>query len=162
MIPVLLGIGSNIEAKKNIIFAMNELRKLDSACRFSRVFESKAQGFDGENVFNLVAKLDTPLPIEQLVNKLKQIELISGRNAKAKEFSGFTLDIDLLTYGSLCQTEKPQLPRKAIYKYPFVLLPLAQLCPNNIIPGDTQTYAEAWSKFEQNYSFVPVNIYKFD
>ena len=162
MIDVLLGVGSNIEPKKNILHAVHELKRLDPNCQFSSLYEFEAVGFDGANVFNFVAKIKTSLALEALVKRLKAIELRYGKSPQAKKFMDRSIDIDLLTYGNLCQPEGPPLPRADIYQYAFVLLPLAELCPNELIPGDTQTYAKAWYEFKLKHNFTPISITSID
>lgn len=85
MTSVLLGIGSNIEPQKNIKSAIDALRSLDATCQFSNVYEFEPVGFDGANVFNLAAKLQTNLGLNALIDQLKQIELAHGRAAQAKK-----------------------------------------------------------------------------
>lgn len=160
MICVLLGIGSNIEPEHHILSGVKELRKLDQNCQFSHVYESEPVGFKGNNFYNLAAKLHTNLDLASLVAKIKEIEYRYGRSPEAKKFSDRTLDIDLLTYGDLCQEGKLSLPRADIYQYPFVLFPLVELCPDKLIPGDNLTFAKLWDRFPKEQVITLVRSFE--
>jgi 2-amino-4-hydroxy-6-hydroxymethyldihydropteridine diphosphokinase len=56
------------------------------------------------------------------------------------------LDIDLLTYGDRVGTlDGRELPRHEIFRYAFVLGPLAEVAPDEICPGTILTYRDLWA-----------------
>ena len=59
MVAVFIGIGSNIEPQKNISNALALLPSMFPSIVFSRIFESEAIGFKGDNFLNLVARFDS-------------------------------------------------------------------------------------------------------
>ncbi|WP_407332130.1 2-amino-4-hydroxy-6-hydroxymethyldihydropteridine diphosphokinase [Enterovibrio sp. 27052020O] len=156
MIQVLVSIGSNIEREHHIAEGMAALKALDPNCRSSRIFEAVPVGFEGPNFYNLVVELHTDLSLEGIMAALREIESRWGRERDAIKFRDRTLDIDLLTYGELTQASGPVLPRKDVYKFAFTLWPLAELCPDQVIPGDTQTYQQAWDAFSDEQPLWPV------
>ncbi|WP_028023576.1 2-amino-4-hydroxy-6-hydroxymethyldihydropteridine diphosphokinase [Enterovibrio calviensis] len=157
MIQVLVSVGSNIEREHHIAEGIAALRVLDPTCRCSRIFEAVPVGFDGPNFYNLVVELHTELSLEGIMAALREIESRWGRERDAVKFRDRTLDIDLLTYGDLSQPSGPVLPRKDVYKFAFTLWPLAELCPDQVIPGDSQTYQQAWDAFSDEQPLWPVN-----
>ncbi|MEZ8141370.1 2-amino-4-hydroxy-6-hydroxymethyldihydropteridine diphosphokinase [Enterovibrio norvegicus FF-33] len=156
MIQVLVSVGSNIEREHHIAEGMAALKTLDPNCRSSRIFEAVPVGFEGPNFYNLVVELHTDLSLEDIMAALREIESRWGRERDAIKFRDRTLDIDLLTYGELSQPSGPVLPRKDVYKFAFTLWPLAELCPDQVIPGDTQTYQQAWDAFSDEQPLWPV------
>ncbi|AMG30993.1 2-amino-4-hydroxy-6-hydroxymethyldihydropteridine diphosphokinase [Grimontia hollisae] len=155
MTQVLVSVGSNIDREHHIAEGVAALRELDPQCRCSRIFEAEPVGFDGPNFYNLVVELHTDLSLEGIMAALRDIESRWGRERDAIKFRDRTLDIDLLTYGELSQPSGPTLPRNDIYKFAFTLWPLAELCPDQIIPGDSQTYKQAWEAFTEKQPLWP-------
>ncbi|MDD1781683.1 2-amino-4-hydroxy-6-hydroxymethyldihydropteridine diphosphokinase [Enterovibrio sp. ZSDZ35] len=161
MTQVLVSVGSNIEREHHIREGIAALKELDQNCRISRIFEAEPVGFEGPNFYNLVVELHTDLSLKGIMDALRQIESRWGRERDAIKFRDRTLDIDLLTYGELSQSEGPTLPRKDVYKFAFTLWPLAELCPEQCIPGDTQTYKQAWEAFSEEQPLWPVTDFSF-
>lgn len=156
MNQVFVSVGSNIEREYHIQHAIIALRELDPNCRCSRIFEAEPVGFEGPNFYNLVVELNTDLTLEKMLESLREIEARWGRERDVVKFRDRTLDIDLLTYGNCVRKSDPRLPRDDIYKFAFTLLPLAELCPNQPIPGDKQTYLQAWTDFNGQQELWPV------
>ncbi|MCW8999705.1 MAG: 2-amino-4-hydroxy-6-hydroxymethyldihydropteridine diphosphokinase, partial [Kangiellaceae bacterium] len=98
---VYLGLGSNIEPIQNIAKTKQALTKDFPSVKFSRSFESEAVGFEGDNFINLVARIDTELSLEELIQYLKTLEDSLGRVRGGAKFSSRHIDIDILLYGNL-------------------------------------------------------------
>ena len=62
-----LSIGSNIEATKNIDFAIYELGLILSNIEISSYYKNRAVGFEGDDFINLVIAGDSSLGFEELV-----------------------------------------------------------------------------------------------
>ncbi len=160
MARVYLSIGSNIEREDNIRGGVADLKRRFGEVTLSRVYESEAVGFDGDNFYNLVAACDTAMPVEQVSQTLHEIEAQHGRTREGPRFSSRTLDIDLLTYDDLVINDNGlQLPRDEITKNAFVLWPLAEIAPDEQHPVFKQTYGEMWDKFDkEKQSLWPVEF----
>ena len=119
-----LSIGSNIEAIKNIDFALKELNLILSNINKSSKYQTKAVGFEGDDFLNLVVSGDSSLNFDELNLKLKKIEDLSGRNRNAPKFSARTLDIDIVL-----QVDEDEIIFESdeIEKYDFVSNPLKEL-----------------------------------
>tara|TARA_S200000501_G_scaffold289508_1_gene274348 strand:- start:1979 stop:2353 length:375 start_codon:yes stop_codon:yes gene_type:complete len=119
-----LSLGSNINAEKNIAFAIKELNKILSNIIFSSTHKTKAEGFDGDDFLNLVLVGDSDLNFESLNQCLKIIENNSGRNRNSPKFSARTLDIDIIL-----QIDEDEIifESEEIKKYSFVSEPLKEI-----------------------------------
>jgi 2-amino-4-hydroxy-6-hydroxymethyldihydropteridine diphosphokinase len=86
---------------------------------------------------NAVAKLETTLDAEALMQHLQAIEAEAGRVRRAdRPMASRTLDLDLLLYGAE-RIETPDLtvPHPRMHVRAFVLAPLAELAPGLEIQG---------------------------
>lgn len=150
MAQVLLSLGSNINREHNIRGALAALREQFGTIDCSPVYESESVGFDGDPFYNLVVLLETAKSVTELNRILHAIEDRFGRTREGARFSSRTLDIDILTYDQLTgNVEGIHLPRKEILKNAFVLLPMADLVPQQKHPVLQQTYAELWQAFDK-------------
>ena len=76
---------------------------------------------------------------------LKAIEDDNGRDRSGPKFSARTLDIDVVTFGDAVGcVEGVQLPRPELFKNAFVLLPLVDLWPQALVPGESVDYQTLW------------------
>jgi 2-amino-4-hydroxy-6-hydroxymethyldihydropteridine diphosphokinase len=142
MVAVTLSLGSNIDRTHNIQSGIEALRRAFGEVELSPVYESEAVGFSGEPFFNLVARIQTDLPVGELSDRLRKIEADHGRvRASGKKFSSRTLDIDILTYGHRTGViDGVALPRDEILKHAFVLIPLVDLVPDDVHPTEGKTF----------------------
>lgn len=140
---VALSLGSNIERYRHITAGLNALKAEFGAVVCSPVYESDAVGFDGSPFLNLIALVQSEMSVTAINAKLKEIEDANGRVRSNPKFSSRTLDIDVVTYGDACgEVEGVELPRAELFKNAFVLLPMKDLLPNELVPGSGQTYSE--------------------
>ncbi|EHI9301248.1 2-amino-4-hydroxy-6-hydroxymethyldihydropteridine diphosphokinase [Vibrio vulnificus] len=144
MNTVYIGVGSNIEREKHARAAWQELSLLGEALQASPIYECAAVGFDSHAFFNFVIRLNTPMTLEELAFQLRQIEMRWGREENAAKYQDRTLDLDIVLFGECISSQKPELPRSDIFKYPFVIQPLYDLQPDLVIPGDGRTVEEIW------------------
>ncbi|MBF9001460.1 2-amino-4-hydroxy-6-hydroxymethyldihydropteridine diphosphokinase [Vibrio nitrifigilis] len=146
MIATYVGIGSNIDRHNHIESALAELKRLGKGVTLSTIYECEAIGFKGQPFYNLVVEFQTQLSLQQLASELRDIELRLGRTVDAQKFQPRTIDLDIILYGDICSKQKPELPRSDIYRYPFVIQPLYELCPELIIPNDGRSIRDVWSQ----------------
>ena len=127
MHQVFVSIGSNIDPKENIKIAKGYLDKLFD-CISSRVYKTKAHGFEGNDFINCVVGFETNLLVSELQKHLKQIELKMGRTKDQKGMSNRVIDLDIILYGNHVYEEDDfDIPSKDIEDYLFVLEPLTEI-----------------------------------
>ena len=150
MTQVFLGLGSNLDREKNIHAGLIALKNIFGDIVLSNVYESESVGFKGRHFYNLVVSVQTTLTIAELSEALKRIEDVNGRLRSGPKYSPRTLDIDILTYGDFVGVQAGvNLPRAEITENAFVLLPLAELAPNELHPRLKKSYADLWASFGQ-------------
>ena len=120
-----LSLGSNINAEKNLEFALEELKKILSNIQSSSIHQTKAEGFEGDDFLNSVVCGNSELDFENLNKKLKLIEDNAGRNRNAPKFSARTLDIDIVL--QIDDNDDILFESDEIQKYSFVSAPLKEL-----------------------------------
>ena len=159
MAKVLLGIGSNVERYRHVGLALDALQDRFGELSVSPVYESEPVGFSGSNFLNLAVGLHTELPVAELSQLLKQMELDFGRNPAAPRFSPRTLDLDVLTYGDeVGIVAGVELPRGEILKNAFVLKPLADIAPSETHPVSGRCYRELWQDYHADQRLWPVDF----
>lgn len=156
MITAYIGIGSNIDRRKHIQAAIEELRALGQDVRISTIFECEAVGFESHAFYNLVVEMKTELSLTDFSRQLRDIELKWGRAADAGKFEPRTVDLDIILFGEQVSSAKPELPRSDIFKYAFVLQPLVELCPQLVVPQDGRTIEQIWQQSDFSVALEPV------
>ena len=148
MARVYLGLGSNIDARKNLRIGVDELRTRYGEIQLSAIYESAALGFEGADFLNMVVGIESDVPPSELQKQMELIHDLTGRDRGSGKFTSRPLDIDLLLYGDLVVDEpKLKLPRCDVLNYNFVLRPLAELDPGLIHPVTGKTMREHWQQF---------------
>lgn len=158
---VYLGIGSNIERERNIRAAVRALKAAYPDMATSPVYESKAEGFDGADFYNLAATFETDEPLERLIERLTLIESAQGRVRTGRRFDSRTLDIDVLLYGDLVRHDgRIDLPRRDILEYAHVLGPLLALAPKLQHPETGEPLARRWREVgaREHLREVPLDL----
>lgn len=104
----------------------------------SGLYGSRPMGpADQPDYVNAVAQLVTRLTPDQLLTALLAIERRQGRERSPAQRNGpRTLDLDLLMHGDAVRTDPALvLPHPGAHERDFVLVPLAEIAPDLIIPG---------------------------
>lgn len=145
MVMVYVSIGTNIERRKHVQAAIDELSTVYGHVESSPVYETEAEGFIGDPFYNLVSRFETDEPAQVVNRRFKAIEARWGRQHGGEKFSSRTLDIDLILYGEQAIEQKGlSLPRDEINKYAFVLEPLVSLYPNGTYLPTGECFIDMW------------------
>ncbi len=152
MAKIHINIGSNQNREANIAGAIDYLKLNFADIKISDIFESPAEGFKGDDFYNVGINASTKLSVEDVNAVLKNIEKIFGRDRTQPKFSSRLIDLDLVIYDAVVNPEL-NLPRDDIMLYSFVLAPLAQLSGADIHPLEKQTYQQLWQNFQTNNQF---------
>jgi 2-amino-4-hydroxy-6-hydroxymethyldihydropteridine diphosphokinase len=140
-----VGVGSNLGDRwARLALAARRLRAAPrvSLLRASRVLDAAPMGPPQPRYLNAALELETELPPERLLALLQEIERDAGR-VRAVRWGARTLDLDLLLYGDAVVRRPPDLvvPHPGLASRRFVLQPLAELCPERVVPGTGATIA---------------------
>ena len=152
MADIHINIGSNQNREANISGAIEMLRMNFGELTFSDVFESPAEGFEGDDFYNIGVNTTTTLSATDVNTILKHIEKQFGRDQNQPKFSARVIDLDLVFYDQMID-ESLNLPRDDILRYAFVLAPLAQLNPTCKHPLENQSYEALWRQFQSRNRF---------
>ena len=157
MATVYLGLGSNIDAGKNLRIAVGALRRRYGELTVSPVYRSAPVGFEGPDFLNLVVALETQATPMEVLDEIERIHTMAGRQRGPERFSSRPLDIDLLLYGDTVDPSPPlRLPRRDVLEYAFVLRPLADIAPGLVHPVSGKTIGDHWQAFGDRHPLTPV------
>ena len=140
---VFIALGSNLAGNldspaSQVIRGFQSIEQLPKTklIKQSSLYQSAAVGYLNQPDFiNAVVEISTQLSPETLLEKLLNIEQEAGRE---RPFANAprVLDLDLLLYDNvILNTEKLTLPHPRMHQRGFVLLPLAEIAPDLVIPN---------------------------
>ncbi len=118
--------------------------------RASPVFETPPWGYlDQPAFFNQVLECSTDLAPLELLVYLKSLEPHLGRTPTFRN-GPRVIDIDILLYGSQV-VDLPELiiPHPRLAERAFVLVPLAALVPDLVIPGRADSVSECLARVDR-------------
>lgn len=138
-VAAFIGLGSNLQdPRAQLVRAFDELAAIPATRLAARspLYRSDPMGPpDQPDYINAVARLDTRLPAETLLDALQAIEQAHQRQRTVR-WGPRTLDLDLLLYGdAVIAVEHLQVPHPQMHQRAFVLYPLADIAPTLVIPG---------------------------
>ncbi len=134
-----VALGSNLQdPEQQVLRALAELNTLPGTqvVAHSSLYRTAPLGYAKQPDFiNAVAEIRTTLAAPELMRRLLALESTHGRERPFPN-APRVLDLDLLLYGEL-QLDTPELtlPHPRLHQRGFVLLPLAEIAPQLIIPG---------------------------
>jgi 2-amino-4-hydroxy-6-hydroxymethyldihydropteridine diphosphokinase len=141
---VYLSLGSNLgDRHKNLMAVENLLPPLVIVKERSRVYETEPWGYQDQPRFlNQVLAAATSLSPLDLLAYLKDIEKSIGRKSSFR-YGPREVDIDILLYGDQVIIQDCLIiPHKRLPERAFVLVPLAELAPDLILPGSKHTITD--------------------
>lgn len=136
-----IGLGSNLDnPQAQVESAIKHLQRLPKSqwIKHSPWYQSKAVGpGEQDDYINGVAQIDTNLPAQVLLRHLQSIEQHHGRTRSIR-WGSRTLDLDILLYGQeTIATPTLSIPHPYLTQRSFVIMPLADLAPDLILPDGT-------------------------
>jgi 2-amino-4-hydroxy-6-hydroxymethyldihydropteridine diphosphokinase len=144
MVEVYVGIGCNVDAKRNIALGVELLRQNTHDFKLSCLYEGPAIGVRGDDFVNAVAQFRWQRGLADLTELVANIHGQAGRSPTERAAEGRTLDLDLELFGQAVDGPN-RLPRKDVLAYDFVLAPLAELSPELPHPLLGSTMAALWA-----------------
>jgi 2-amino-4-hydroxy-6-hydroxymethyldihydropteridine diphosphokinase len=136
--PAWIGLGANLgDRLATIRLAIDALRTLPRTrlTARSRSYLSAPHDAQGPDFVNAVARLETRLAPQELLEALHHIEARFGRERPHRN-APRVLDLDLLVYGDRTIRQPGlEVPHPRLHERAFVLRPLAELDPDLQVPG---------------------------
>lgn len=139
MTIVFIGLGSNLsDPAEQIRLAVAAICKLEQ-CRIEQVsalYFSRPMGpKDQPDYMNAVLSLHTTLSAFELLDNLQELENKAGRVRKDNRWGARILDLDILLFGEdIITSERLIIPHYGMKTREFVLIPLAEIAPDLILP----------------------------
>ena len=141
---VYIALGSNLgNREQNVLDAIARIQEFASdGVERSSLYLTDPQNVEdeAEEFVNAVARLTTTVPVRELLVRLQEIEVALGRPGNHSSQESRTIDLDIICYGDVV-IDEPDLivphPRASIRL--FVLMPLAELAPDLVLPGTDKT-----------------------
>ncbi len=98
---------------------------------------------DAGKFFNAVMEVGYAGKATDLLRQLREIEASLGRPPRHARNASRTLDLDLLYFGDIAlTTPELELPHPRMKARRFVLEPLAEIRPDLVLPGGSESVAE--------------------
>jgi 2-amino-4-hydroxy-6-hydroxymethyldihydropteridine diphosphokinase len=140
-----VGIGANLgDARVAVRRSMDDLDALPQtrvAVR-SSLYRSAPVDAGGADFVNAVVGLDTSLDPPALLAELQRLEEVAGRE-RPYHHAPRTLDLDLLCHGdAVLDTATLTLPHPRMTERAFVLVPLAEIAPDQVTPAQLARVAD--------------------
>jgi 2-amino-4-hydroxy-6-hydroxymethyldihydropteridine diphosphokinase len=136
-----LGLGSNVgDRRANLQAAVEDLwthgvAVLDSSSVYGT--EPVGEVLDQREFFNACLRVETGLEPEPLLDVCKAVERALGREPGGVRHGPRPIDVDLLLLGDLVyESDRLRLPHREVTSRRFVLVPLLELAPDLVVPGD--------------------------
>jgi 2-amino-4-hydroxy-6-hydroxymethyldihydropteridine diphosphokinase len=154
-----IALGSNLQdPASQVRQALQQLAMLPetSLLRASSLYRTAPVGYGNQPDFiNAAAGISTTLEPLPLLRALLDIEQRRGRERPFPN-APRVLDLDLLLYDDLTmQTPELTLPHPRLHERGFVLLPLAEIAPELLIPGQGRVSELAAACMDQGVERLP-------
>lgn len=135
-----IALGSNLgDARGHVLEAFDALDRLPGTRLLARspLYLTPPWGvLDQPSFVNAVAKIATELKPHDLLDALLAIERAAGRVRNGDRWGPRTLDLDILHVDGMASgDERLTLPHPRIRERAFVLVPLNDLAPDLVLPG---------------------------
>ena len=157
-----VAVGTNLGDRwARLVSAGRALREAPGVAvvRASRVWDTAPLGPPQPRYLNAVLELEALGPAPALLRVLERVERAGGRRRTAVRWAARTLDLDLLLFGDeVIRTPRLVVPHPALVARRFVLAPLAELCPERVVPGTGRTVAQLLALVPRE-DVLPVGLY---
>jgi deoxyguanosine kinase len=160
---IYISIGSNKGDKfKNLQNAVDLIhQKLGYVLSISRVYKTKALGFDGDAFFNACLIVETHLKPKTAMQVLLKIEKELGRTRdKSKGYESRIIDLDIIFFeDEVINTKSLTVPHPEMHKRRFVLKPLSDIAPQVEHSKKKKLVSELLENCKDKSEVEPINIW---
>ena len=145
-----VALGANLgDAAASVVQAMTDIAAIGDVTLLQRssLYRSAALAASGPDYVNAVIEIETMLSAPALLAALQQLEQLAGRQ-RPHANAPRTLDLDLVTYGQArIDSATLLVPHPRMNERAFVLLPLAEIAPQQVTAAQLQ--AVQWQAIER-------------
>jgi 2-amino-4-hydroxy-6-hydroxymethyldihydropteridine diphosphokinase len=160
---VYISLGSNKGDRfKNLQEAIDLIHlKVGTVKIISKVYNSPAFGFEGDDFYNACMHVETYLKPKKVMQELLAIEKSLGRVRSSKKgYEARTIDLDILLIDNdVIDTKTLQVPHPEMHKRRFVLRPLNNIAPSVEHPKLNKTASVLLEECEDNNELESINIW---
>ena len=158
---VYIALGSNKGLKlQNLQSAIDAIFKIVGTIeKISKVYNTPAFGFEGEDFHNACIMVNTELKPKQLLKYLLKIEKDLGRMKSSSEgYESREIDLDILFYeDEIVEQKSLVIPHPEIHHRRFVLEPLMDIAKDVAHPKLNKTVSELLGECSDNSKIEPIN-----
>jgi len=160
---VYIALGSNKGNKlEHLQLAIDAIfERVGTIRKISKVYETPALGFEGDDFYNACIKIETELKPKKLLRVLKQIEADLGRITKKSDtYESREIDLDILFYED--ETFKDttlEIPHPHLHKRKFVLQPLCDIAKDFEHPTLNKKVSDLLEECDDNSKIEPIKIW---
>ncbi len=137
-----------------LFFLQEALRLLGESkniqiAKASSIYETEPVGYTDQPAFlNMVIHGQTSLSPEHLLETTQLVEQTLGRKREIR-WGPRTIDIDILLYNNReIKMDHLTIPHPRMNERAFVMIPLAEIAPDLIVPGEVAKVAETVALFK--------------
>jgi 2-amino-4-hydroxy-6-hydroxymethyldihydropteridine diphosphokinase len=136
-------LGSNLGGRLRLLSQAKTLLLMDTQVKFvdqSSVYETEPVGVKDEyqslKFLNAVLVVESPYAAAEWLPKIKRVEQMLQRERSEDRNAPRTIDVDILFSGDeLVDSDLLQVPHPRWEERRFVVEPLAEVCPDLVLPG---------------------------
>ena len=127
----------------------------------SKVYNTPALGFEGDDFLNTCIFIETNFSSEQLIDELLAIETILGRTREnTKGYQSRIIDLDVLFFDDeIINSKSLKVPHPKMQERKFVLQPLYDIAPKHIHPKLNVSIAELLENCNDDSQVEPFHIW---
>jgi 2-amino-4-hydroxy-6-hydroxymethyldihydropteridine diphosphokinase len=144
---VVVALGSNLlDPLVQILAAIDRLRsQFNTSFRASSVYRTAPISMQdaSEDFANAVVIFNTNRAAPELLATLQAMEADAGRPGQHGRNEARVLDLDIIAYGDfMLDSDELQIPHPRAHQRQFVMVPLAEICPDFRFVGRDQSLQE--------------------
>lgn len=140
---VYLAFGSNLgDRERNIAAALQAIESFARVEAVSSLYETDPVPEGQPPYLNAACRVSTGLRPHELLIRVKEVERALGRRG-GERWGPRPIDIDLLSYGDVSMNETGlHVPHPGLADRAFVLVPLADIASDVVLPGFDKTVGQ--------------------
>ncbi|MEY5025782.1 MAG: 2-amino-4-hydroxy-6-hydroxymethyldihydropteridinediphosphokinase [Verrucomicrobiota bacterium] len=144
-------VGDRLAALEQALSLVLQIEGVSGPCLRSRLYETDPVDTapDADRFLNAVLEVNFEGHPTALLDALQRIEATLGRPSKRPRNAPRTIDLDILYVGNLAlSTPVLVIPHPRLHLRRFVLTPLADIRPDLLLPGQSQTVAQLYADLQ--------------